>query len=132
MVRHPLCRARAFATRTLRITNLRANATTEPIKGPWNAGEVNATISSSIPIGDPTLRVGFTAVGFAFSTSYSSPSVATLNFGEYFPALRPRTAYNQAGPFVLTRQDVPGYYYGTESQFTPCFLTEIAPHPHNR
>jgi hypothetical protein len=114
----PLVAPGPSGTRTLRITNLRANATTEPITGPWSVGEVNATISASIPIGDASIPVGFTAFEFSFSSAYTSPSAATLTFAGYFHT---RTAYNQAGPFVLTRQDVPGTYYGTESQFTPCF-----------
>ena len=114
----PLVAPGSSETRTLRITNLRANATTKPLTGPWNVGAVNATISASIPIGDPAVPVGFTAFKFSFSTAYTSPSAATLTFAGYFHT---RTAYSQAGPFVLTRQDIPGTYYGTESQFTPCF-----------
>jgi hypothetical protein len=117
----PLVAPGPSGTRTLRITNLRANATTETIAGPWSVGDVNATISGSMPIGDPTLRVGFTTFGLYFSSAYTSPSAATLTFAGAFPLFHPRTAYNQAGPFVLTRQDIPGTYYGTESQFTPCF-----------
>jgi hypothetical protein len=117
----PLVAPGPTGTRTLRITNLRANATTEPIAGPWNVGDVNATVSGSIPIGDPTLRVGFTSFGLTFSSAYTSPSVATLTFAGGFPLFHTRTEYNEAGPFVFTRQDIPGTYYGTESQFTPCF-----------
>jgi hypothetical protein len=117
----PLVAPGPSGTRTLRITNLRANATTETIAGPWSVGDVNATISGSIPIGGPTLRVGFATYGLYFSAAYTSPSAATLTFAGDFPLFHARTAYNEAGPFVLTRQDVPGTYYGTESQFMPCF-----------
>jgi hypothetical protein len=116
----PLVAPGPSGTRTLRITNLRANATIEQMTGPWDVGDVNATISGSIPIGNPALRVGFTTFGLVFSSVYTSPSVATLTFGGTFPLLRTRTA-NQGGQFVPTRQDIPGgIYYGTESQFTPC------------
>lgn len=117
----PLVAPGPSGTRTLRITNLRANATTEQIAGPWSVGDVNATVSGSIPIGDPTLRVGLTTLGLTFSSVYTSPSVATLTFGGNFPLFRTRTQSNDTGPFMLTRQDIPGTYYGTESQFTPCF-----------
>jgi hypothetical protein len=111
----PLVAPGPSETRTLRITNLRANATTAQITGPWNVGDVNATISGSFPIGSPTIRVGFTIFGLTFSIAYTSPSVATFTFAGDFPLFRTRTAFNEAGPFVLTRQDIPGAYYATES-----------------
>jgi len=118
----PFVNPGASGTRTLRITNLRANATTVPI-GPGGIGEAVVTISATIPVTDPNPIVGLAEQGLTFSTAFSSPSTVSLTFQETFATgFRQRITNNaQAQPFSMSRQDVPGVVYNTESQFTPCF-----------
>ena len=127
----PLVAPGSSATRILRITNLRGNATTVPIGGPRSVGKVTATVSGSLAVTDSTMVVGFAASSFSFTTNYASPSTANLVFGEAHPIYRTRTPPdNPANPLELFRQDVTGYFYGTESQFTPCFPSGVAPRRH--
>ena len=105
--------------RYLRITNLRANATTVPME--FGLGWVQATVSATIPVTNPAPNVGVvSANSFTFSGTITSPSAANLTFTESFAtAFAPRIEATSSG--APERQDLPGVVYWTESQFTPCF-----------
>lgn len=106
--------------RVIRITNLRANASTLPLDP---VGEVVATVSSTLPIHDnQPLTNAFVVPGLNFSAMIVSPDTANLMFAESFAtAFSKRIENTPAGPFSMSRQDIPGMIYNTDSQFTPCF-----------
>ena len=118
------------AARYLRITNLRANATNLPVVN--GLAPIQATVSSTLALTNATNYVGFAAPGFTFSAVTSPASTSTLTFTENFAtAFRPRITTTSAGPFSESRQDMPGYVYWTESQFTPCFSPANCSSPPN-
>jgi hypothetical protein len=105
-------------TRLFRITNIRANATTV-VANP--VGQVDFTVSATMPIGIPTGVVAYVTPGLIFSATPAS-STAHLTFQEGFAtSFRKRIENTTAGPFTMAYQDFPGETDGTESQFTPCF-----------
>jgi len=109
------------AVRTLRLTNIRANATALP-PNPNGFVYIYASVSATIPISNATqIAVGVVAQGLIFGATVPEPNIANLTFKENFttaflPRIIPAT-----GPFSMARQDVPGFVYWSESQFTPCF-----------
>jgi hypothetical protein len=109
------------STRTLRLTNIRADATA--VTG--SPGQIYAFVSVSpstlLSINNAQLEVADVTPGLAFSATTSS-STANLTFQENFAtAFRPRIDNTTVGPFTLALQDIPGTVYCSESQFTPCF-----------
>jgi len=109
-------------TRFLRITNVRANATTAPLTPPFQISTVSAILSAPVPVTYPAPVIAFGAPGLIFSTAFTSSSTVNLTFTENFAtAFRPRIQSASASPFSMARQDIPATVYNTESQFTPCF-----------
>jgi hypothetical protein len=107
-------------TRTLRLTNIRANATALPVVS--GLSPVLASVSATIPIGNSSsIYVAFAAQGLAFSASVPGPGTANLTFTEGLPGAFRERIVPATGPFTMARQDLPGYVYYSESQFTPCF-----------
>jgi len=118
----------ANGTRTLRITNIRADAN---VIGPGNP--INADIIISSPLSFSLNPSSITALatvkdGLKFSTSAPNlPGVLTLDFEEKFnSAFKKRIENTTGGPLTARRQDVPGAIYCTESGFTPEF-SSVAP-----
>jgi hypothetical protein len=107
-------------TRSLRMTNIRANATMLPVS--FGLSPVVASLSATIPIANAgTILVGLGSASFVFAASVPEPGTANLTFTENFAyAFRIRIDPT-TGPFTMARQDVPGVVYFSESQFTPCF-----------
>jgi len=104
-------------TRIIRIVNLRANATTVPA-----LASITASVSSDLPVTNPAPIVAISVQGLTFSSALSSPSTVSLTFTENFAqAFLERVENTSTNPFALSRQDLPGVVYGTESQFMPCF-----------
>jgi hypothetical protein len=103
---------------------VRADCTTLPTTPPFNIPTVSAIFSASGPLTNPNPIVAFAAPGLIFSTAFTSSSTVNLTFTENFVnTFRPRILSASTGPFSMARQDMPGNFYGTESQFTPCFTT---------
>jgi len=109
-------------TRYIRLTNMRVNATATLPSFPIYAF---ITLDAGA-LSNPQQAVGLSAAGLNFSAKLSTPgtggaATATLSFTEGFAgAFRPRIL-TAGTPFSLSRQDMPGVSYYTESQFTPCF-----------
>jgi hypothetical protein len=107
-------------TRTLRLTNLRANATALPVVS--GLSPVLASVSATIPIGNSSsIYVAFGSQGLTFSASVAGAGTANLTFTEGFPGAFRERIVPATGPFTMARQDIPGEVYFSESQFTPCF-----------
>jgi len=106
-------------TRTLRLTNIRANASALQVGS--SPAPVYATVSATIPIGNPSQIVAFVAPGLSFGEILVVGATAQFTFRENFIyAFRMRIT-PATEPLTKARQDIPGTYYYTESQFTPCF-----------
>lgn len=107
-------------TRTLRLTNLRANATALPVLS--GLSPVLASVSATIPIGNSSsIYIAFGAQGLTFSASVAGPGTANLTFSEGFAGAFRERIVPATSPFTMARQDIPGEVYFSESQFTPCF-----------
>jgi hypothetical protein len=87
-----------------------------------NGSPIFASFSATISIGNATqLLVGLVFPGLTFGAAVSGADTATLTFQENYSTAFGIRIIPKTGPFTLTRQDIPGEVYITESQFTPCF-----------
>jgi hypothetical protein len=108
------------ASRTLRLTDIRANATMLASTG--GLTPVMASLTSVIPIGNPSqILVALGYPGLAFAATLPQPGTANLTFTENFAGAFRERVLPGTGPFTAVRQDIPGELYNTESQLTPCF-----------
>jgi hypothetical protein len=131
----------SVATRTIRITNVRVNAS--QLSGGSAAGStpvitsISISGATSVPVSNPTPTVGFVQAGLSASASSSTSlnqctsqtrvSVNTLTFSENFPtAFKTRIAAQSNGQYAaqgipgvggLPSQNVPGSIYNSESNF---------------
>jgi hypothetical protein len=105
-------------TRTLWLTNVRANAAALPD----DFNPIVASVSATIPIANSSgINVGFSTPGLVFAASVPESGIANLMFTENsVDAFRIRIN-TATGPFTMARQDTASLVYYTESQFTPCF-----------
>jgi hypothetical protein len=113
------------AVRVFRITNLRA------LPPPSGAGPavINAFVSISGPISisisSPVLTVGFVSNGLNFSSTPLGPNLS-LKFSEVFASAFKKRIENGPGPLIPAKQNHPGVFHCTESNFNPDF-TSVAP-----
>ncbi|HYL79067.1 MAG TPA: hypothetical protein VEU96_33055 [Bryobacteraceae bacterium] len=110
-------------TRTFRFTNIRADAAVLGGSGAIQSF-ISVTGSVSIAISSPVATVAQSNPGLNFSSSIpASPTDAIdLHFKENFTqAFLKRIENTLGGPLTAIHQDVPGFFYCTESGFTPEF-----------
>jgi hypothetical protein len=114
------------AVRTLRLTNIRANAANIGLPGETIQALVQATSDVAIvmnqPVSGTTVATMNAGLNFTTGTPAGAVGVTDLIFAEEFPAaFLKRIENTPGGPLTALRQDIPGHIYCTDSGFTPEF-----------